>query len=134
MAHPTRQLVDPDGRAVRIDVDLADVISELWRRGVRTVQCCQEYQPGLAWIAFDDQQSALGFVEALGLRDDDPNGQEFDFSDRALQWSTASPSSMSVGDDWRWSATPRPSEGTFDIAVEFPRSDLPLIRERLGLA
>jgi hypothetical protein len=55
--HPTVTL---DG--IEIDADLAPLIGKLWDAGVKTTSCCQEGEPGVAWIQFPSRAEALRFV------------------------------------------------------------------------
>jgi hypothetical protein len=50
--HPTKTVTHPLDGPVEIDVRLAPLIRQLWRRGIETSQSCQEYNPGLACIEF----------------------------------------------------------------------------------
>lgn len=119
-----------DGEVVSIDVEIAPLISELWRRGIATYQSCQEFRPGTVWIAFPDADSAIRFTIELGLNEGDD-----DLRQRALMPDVASPDSTPpLPWEWHWSAQPYPEDGTFAIGVEFPRSDLDALHERLAIA
>jgi hypothetical protein len=54
--HPTVTL---DG--IEIDEELAPLIRKLWDAGVKTSSCCQEGEPGVAWIQFPSPAEALRF-------------------------------------------------------------------------
>lgn len=112
-----------------MDVDLADVIAALWARGIDTEQSCQEHRPGTVWVAFPTADDALAFCRAVGLDDE----ADDDLTYRALAPDVASPdSTRPLAWEWDWSAKPEPSLDAVAVAVEFPRSDLPAVRERLG--
>ena len=67
-----RLLTAPDGRFVKIDERIADLIAGLWERGVQTTaQSCEEYRNGVVWIAFRDAAEALAFLAALGISESD---------------------------------------------------------------
>ncbi|GAA2613816.1 hypothetical protein SMC26_23865 [Actinomadura fulvescens] len=40
--HPTQQLTTPDGHQVAIDVEMAPLVTELWRLGFQTKVACQD--------------------------------------------------------------------------------------------
>jgi hypothetical protein len=139
--HPTVALTDPNGQGVEIDVDIAPLIEGLWRKGVLTAQSCQESIHGYVWIAFLDVGDALDFLEALGLSDatvsDQDAADESSLPFRAMSLDVASPGGWAPPpseDDgsWRWSAFPIPSENTFSMAVDFPRTDLPELIVRVS--
>ncbi len=137
--HATVPVEAPGLGLIDIDVDIAPLLERLWARGVETVQSCQESMPGMVWIAFEAPEHAMAFLEAVGL--DEQAVAEADFDDfdsfvvRALNPEIASPGG-SCGPlsswEWRWSALPVPGAGTFAIAVDFPRADLPELLSRLG--
>jgi hypothetical protein len=41
--HPTQRLVAPDGGEVDIDVEMVPLIQELWKQGLTTKGCCQDF-------------------------------------------------------------------------------------------
>jgi hypothetical protein len=130
--HPTVGLQTPGGGMVDIDVDIAPLLERLWARGVETVQSCQESMPGMVWIAFEAPEHAMAFLEAVGLDEQavaEADIDEYDsFVVRALNPEIASPGGSGgplSSWEWRWSALPIPGAGTFAIAVDFPRADLP---------
>ncbi len=61
--HPTKTVTHPLDGPVEIDVRLAPLIRQLWRRGIETSQSCQEYNPGLACIEFPGTAEVMEFLE-----------------------------------------------------------------------
>src|SRR4051812_11598389 len=111
MSHPTVTLTAPDAHGVEIDVDIAPLIEALWQLGVRTVESCQESQPGFVWIAFANAADALDFLRAVDLTDDALDGVDVDDYDllinRALNPIVAS-AGGSRPDAWQWRWTGLP--------------------------
>src|SRR5262249_62345089 len=64
--HPTKKVTLVPALRVDLDVKLAGLIPLLWKAGLRTTQCCQEAEPGLASISFFDIDDALGFLNLAG--------------------------------------------------------------------
>jgi hypothetical protein len=66
--HPTRDVFNPFTRDnIPIDADLAVLMERLWRRGIRTVSCCQEdtdypHHYGKAYIYFETVVDAERFL------------------------------------------------------------------------
>jgi hypothetical protein len=46
---------------IKIDEELAPLIAKLWDAGVKTTSCCQEREPGVAWIQFPSPAEAMKF-------------------------------------------------------------------------
>ena len=55
--HATRPMRTPDGRTVEIDAGMVEVVGALWALGIETAQCCEEWEPGIAWLAFADART-----------------------------------------------------------------------------
>ena len=128
--HPTVVLTGPSG-SVDIDVEMAPVIAALWKRGIRTRQCCQYNElTDSAEISFPTASETAAFVGALF-----PLG--YDGSDemrtRISDWEVYDPAASLLRMGWRWILAPEWDGATWDFAgrVEFPTSDLPTIVERL---
>jgi hypothetical protein len=66
--HSTKEVFNPFmGEYLPIDLDLAELISYLWQRGIRTVSCCQEdtdypHHYGKAYIYFETITDAERFL------------------------------------------------------------------------
>lgn len=134
--HKQVRIKDGDFEA-DIDEELAPLIRELWEANLATVLSCQENRPGIVWIMFltaGDLSEFLGIVaeyqpecESLYRRilaDTDVEGcWEYDFSpvDDALH------DGRDGIADWH--------EGTpdfyFHASVRFPRTDLPILLDRM---
>jgi hypothetical protein len=137
--HPTVSVAAPGLGLIDVDVDIAPLLELLWRRGVETVQSCQESMPGMVWIAFAAPEHAMAFLESVGL--DEQAVAEADFDDydslvvRALNPEIASPGGSGgplSSWEWRWWALPISGAGTYAIAVDFPRADLPELLSRMA--
>lgn len=66
--HPTVSLVDPFTKTkVDIDVELAEVISLIWKCGVKTLSSCQCNGDEPIWIKFPDVSEYRKFVELVWI-------------------------------------------------------------------
>src|SRR5262249_41909334 len=114
-----------DGRSAEVDEDLAPLILALWQAGISTNACCQEGQPGRAWIEFTTAQDALLFLKMVsGAR----NVEDVPWEDALETYFHASVTEGS----WEYTI---PSSLDSEGSVWFPRAELPRILEsvRKGL-
>jgi|ERR1700690_274032 len=49
-------------RSILVDSKMAALILAIWAAGINTSQCCQENEPGVAWIQFPTAPFALKFL------------------------------------------------------------------------
>jgi hypothetical protein len=134
-------------RQAEVDKGLAPLILALWKLDIDTCNSCQENMPGIAWIEFLTSMDAEEFLNIVAV-----HPEEFDAApscetmyDRIVGCGTE--------DDWQYDAhafnygvdeeivgdevgeTPiGPTDFGFSISIRFPRTDLPLIQERLNQA
>lgn len=47
---------------ISVDKDLAVLIEKLWNKNIYTLMSCQENKPEICWIMFEDEQSAVRFL------------------------------------------------------------------------
>lgn len=57
--------VNYDENEIEIDIELAPLISELWKRNINTMKSCQEINPGIAWIEFISGMDAEIFLNIV---------------------------------------------------------------------
>jgi len=99
-------------RAIDIDAKLGPLIRLLWAAGLPTEFSCEEYWPGLAWIAFYGTQEVEAFL-GIAQRDYKVEGKS-------------------------WDATGRSRRGPFfrvQLSVSFPAADIPyLVKAFAGFA
>ena len=48
-----------------IDEVLAPLIAALWTAGIETMMCCQEVEPGIAWIEFTSVEELFHFLNLV---------------------------------------------------------------------
>ena len=48
-----------------IDEALALLIAAIWKFGINTIMCCQETDPGIAWIEFDSIDDLQAFLNTV---------------------------------------------------------------------
>jgi hypothetical protein len=62
---------DPwEHETVMIDRGIAPLIRAIWDLGIRTVNSCQENQPGIMWIEFESSYDFEKFLKAAILKRD----------------------------------------------------------------
>jgi hypothetical protein len=62
--HPT-VIVEVGPWREEIDEALAPLIRETWRAGIETMMCCQEVDPGIAWIEFESVEELYRFLNLV---------------------------------------------------------------------
>lgn len=143
-------LVKHRGYSANIDVKLAPIILKLWQLNIRTFNCCQENQPGIAWIEF---ASAIDAQEFLNLVAEYPTLKDLK---RTKFWKTRYGRIMNYEDgnvkNWQYDIlldnygveqtldeqldmvednfTGRNDFG-FSVSIRFPISDIKFIKEKL---
>ena len=81
--HPYTMLKDSRGCDTKIDAGLAPLITECWRLGIETSDCCQEASPGYADIGLLSLTDMESFFEAMHTpRKDDPRLLKVDWEMR----------------------------------------------------
>jgi hypothetical protein len=143
------------GRYAEVDEELAPLIQAIWRAGIDTINSCQENQPGIAWIEFATARDAQRFLNLVAECPDKSelhvvNGRLF-VGDTPFEH-TLYPRVTHRGVDggWRYDVslydlgvdeeivngqvvdTPiGPSDFQFAVSIRFPRTELPLLLEKL---
>ena len=133
--HPTIVVEVGDFRE-DIDIDLAPIIKLLWEAGIETMMCCQETDPGIAWIEFGHSEDVARFLNRILNHDE----SEDSLYARSNWQRFVSP----IEGSWEYQFNlfdgledhPDQTEcGTVDllasVGVYFPRSDIESIRDRL---
>tara|TARA_R110002049_G_scaffold4601_5_gene32473 strand:- start:662486 stop:662992 length:507 start_codon:yes stop_codon:yes gene_type:complete len=69
--HATK-IVSVGDQQAEIDVELAPLIEQMWRVGISTMMCCQETDPGIAWIEFDSVEDLMKFLNLVVPYDPNP--------------------------------------------------------------
>lgn len=137
--------VEWKGGAVPIDAGIAPLIQELWKAGLFTMNSCEENRPGWMWIEFLDVNAAEGFLDIVARYEDHMDS----LYNRIRQaWS---PTEGELQGEWEYDAHPSdwaveetevedgyieeccdgPSQFTFSLSIRFPRSDFPVLLERM---
>lgn len=146
------------GRRAEVDEEMAPLIRALWRAGISTTLSCQENRPGVAWIAFATPEDARRFLNRVAVYPDAADLREaggrtsvgnVPFRETLYGRITGCDSEG----DWEYgvfvddygvaeelvgneSVTTHvgPADFEFGVSIRFPRSDMPLILERLTSA
>jgi hypothetical protein len=128
--HPTVSLTNPrHGYTVDVDEDLAELVAALWSLGIETAQCCQEWKPGYAWVAFLDVEDLRDFMAVVADESDE------DTWGRLATHTIASPDSTpEEPGHWRYRLLPQPADDDepwfLAASVEFPIRDIPVVTAR----
>ncbi|MFN2555269.1 MAG: hypothetical protein ABR592_00075 [Nitriliruptorales bacterium] len=148
--HATVLVHHPDGYDVPLDVEIAPLVAEVWRAGVRTRQSCQEGYDGYAWLVFEDFTDLALFLSIVSVYESDQDS----VWNRMTDHEAAAPSPGPEVEPGRWRYGLLPSveltedewppgggpliptgfgrtEWRFVPSVEFPVSDLPALLWRL---
>lgn len=123
-----------------VDEELAPLIEQLWRAGLRTVLSCQENRPGVAWIMFATQDDLCRFLDIVAEYDPEDGSLYRRVSQRTsaeegcweydLHLEDAAVYEEEMDDsiiDWH--------DGEacfyFSASARFPRTDLPMLLDRM---
>jgi hypothetical protein len=126
-----------------IDTDISDLIVNLWKLGLYTVNSCQDNVPkGFVWIEFLSSNGAEEFLNYVAEYSEDP-GSVYQRMNRQrgdktpLDWKYT-PSlrdhgadDVLVSDNEISSTFNGSHEFMFSMSVRFPRADLEFVRERI---
>src|SRR5215469_241505 len=143
------------GREAEVDEELAPLIQALWKAGIDTLLSCQENRPGVAWICFPTARDAKNFLDAVAVYPDRKDlrtvGGRLYVGDVPF-WETLYGRITGCGTDGDWQYDVNvdnwgvdedlvngevvqtcigPADFEFSVSVRFPRTDLPLILDRL---
>ena len=145
------------GRRAEVDEEMAPLILALWRAGIATRLSCQENQPGIAWIAFATPEDARKFLNRVAVYPDPADLREGDgrtYVGNVPFWETLYGRITGCGDEGNWdyrvwvddfgvseelvgdelgTTHVGPADFEFNVSIRFPRTDMPLILERLKL-
>jgi hypothetical protein len=118
-----------------VDEEIAPLILACWRAGVDTDNSCQENRPGIAWIEFLTAADAERFTTTVVRDRDDLYWRAFPNDDGEVHWEWAAVPG-DLGEEWD-EATDEierigPSDIQIAVGIRFPRSDIPLLTERLS--
>jgi hypothetical protein len=148
MRHKTIH-IEHEGRAADIDEMIAPLILEMWKAGIETAECCQNFGGRSVYIHFPDTQNAerflniVGAVHEQGLRSlynrlsdyyyPFPENQRTQAKfwsyiagvrDRAIVRGKTHTEDEQIG----------PPQFRFSVSIIFPQSDLEAVMRRLSRA
>ncbi len=148
--HDTVMVRHPDGYEVPLDSEIAPLVAEMWRAGVRTQQSCQEGHSGYAWLVFDDFGDLAYFLSIVGVYEPDKDSVWNRMTEHGASAPSPGPEFESgrwrygllpyvelTDDEWPLDDEPLVATGfgrtgwNFSPSVEFPTSDLPALLWRL---
>lgn len=126
-----------------VDKELAALILECWKAQIDTMSSCQEQEPGFAYLSFCSVADASHFVNLVAPHEE----ERWEAGDFDTVWNRAT-AEGSVEGSWEWRThlvdlsneldeeadevvVTGPMRAHFELGVLFPRSDIPLLVERL---
>jgi hypothetical protein len=116
------------GMSAEIDEPIAELVLELWRAGLRTVNSCQDNPRGYVWLELASAEDAGRLVDLIT---GGGGAETYGLENRALREGPAGFWPLSRG-LWLYKALPVRDGGTiFLISVRFPHADLPAVLEKL---
>lgn len=138
--HPTVE-VSVGEWSEQIDVEIAPLIEQIWRSGIETTNSCQENPTGRVWIEFLTAFDAADFLDAVvggfsqnpnsmyaRIRQDSEEKERWEYS---VHPRDASLEQVWLSDDEMQEVPTGPPEFVFSHSIRFPKSDLPLVIERM---
>lgn len=118
-----------------IDIMIAPLIKELWKRDILTMNSCQENKPGIIWIQFISPGDAIHFLDLAGQIPSKKDLKTYKF------WDTMYGRMTHAGGfaQWEydcWVQNVGEKNHCIDfrmaISIRFPQTDLPEIMERIN--
>ena len=131
--HHKQVRIKVDSFEADVDEELAPLLVELWKAGMRTVLSCQENRPGVAWIQFFSVDDLTYFLDTVGgcaaveeddlywriTQDADEDGGSWEYALHPMDIAADD----EADDDWHEHLP----DFAFLPSVRFPRTDLPLL-------
>lgn len=136
------------GLEVPVDTEIAPLVQALWTAGLVTGNTCQDSPPGSGrvWIQFLTPEMGAHFADAVAVYE---AGTDTLYNRIFARWTPAD--GTEPPDTWSWSVEirdaaikelfddegrvteehPGKPDADFTLSVRFPRSDLPLVVERM---
>jgi hypothetical protein len=131
--HHSEIIVKVGRRKATIDKEIAPLIKQMWLAWIDTSMCCQEAEPGLAWIHFPSIEDLRKF---LNIVSDNTEIHDMNSLYRHILPSFNSKSdskwvfTLGVADDSICNPG-KPSHFSFNVDVWFPVTDIPVLINRL---
>jgi hypothetical protein len=144
-------------RAAEVDEQMAPLILLLWKLGIAVSGCCQEIDPGRAWVQFPRFQDAVRFLNLVAEYPADADLHEvrgqlvvgdvpytdtlysrIEGLDRAedweyhVHWYNRAVLEEDDEEDENEVRCTGPTNCDFKVCIQFPRTDLPLLLEQLS--
>ena len=143
--HETVTLTYGD-KSVEIDTGIAPLIYEIWKAGLHTDNSCEEKKPGIIWISFISARYCELFLNIVATYE---SGVECLYN--RIRWGWRYPYGVVCDDFWDYDVSPRdyaveqvlldddsieesfsePNNFRFSLSVRFPKTDYPIILERM---
>ena len=116
----------------KIDERLAPLIRAIWKAGIETTMCCQEFHRGIAWIAFASADDLTAFLNLVGIYEsgDDTLYNRINYRNGAISaplWEYF----VNVGDLQENNGYHGPPDFNITIGLFFPVCDIPALLKRL---
>lgn len=143
--HRTKRVKYKDQEA-NVDIDIADLVLNLWKLGLHTLHSCQDNVPqGFIWIEFFSAGDAEEFLDFIAEYSEDLDSV---YQRMCRQWGDKTPLDWQyephlrdygvderiVSDNEISSKFTGTHQFQFSMSVRFPRADLEFVKERMRTA
>lgn len=116
-------------READVDEGISELIEQLWLADIGTGLSCEENQPGIAWIDFDTPRDARRFLTIVVKYESDADSLYKRATESEWQYDLHLYDYALFGEDF--DQHPGRTEFWFSVSIRFPRTDMPVLHERL---
>lgn len=116
-------------READVDEGIAELIEQLWLADIGTGLSCEENQPGIAWIDFDTPRDARRFLTIVVKYESGADSLYKRATESEWQYDIHLADYAMFGEDF--DQHPGRTEFCFSVSIRFPRTDMPVLLERL---
>ena len=130
-------VVEVGSHCEEIDEAIAPLIEALWRTGIKTMMSCQEADPGIAWIEFDDMEHVQKFLNLVADYEEGADTLYNRITHDLITSTSATPmweyqlNPLDCGGDEEGRRQDRDCDFIFTVGVYIPHADLPVVLDRL---
>lgn len=138
--HPTR-LISHGDMSAEVDVDIADLILDLWKLDITTINSCQDNVPsGWVWVEFFSSGDAEMFLSLVSKYENRPGtmyNRIREADDDQFNWKyKVHPTDFGVNEFFIDENTVDeefigPHEFCFSFSIRFPQRDLTKVKNRI---
>ncbi len=134
----TAVLIEVGAWREEIDEAIAPLIEAIWMAGIPTMMSCQETEPGMAWIEFEELDDLQQFLNLVSAYEKGADTMYNRITQELLTSPSATPNWVYQlnpldcgGDDENDHRSNRGCDIIFSVGVYIPHADLPVVLDRL---